>query len=66
MDINKPAINVYLKNGFKQVDGIYEEELTLKCVKANIDAFKFYLSQGWTIEEEVTENELYYLMKYEG
>ncbi|MBV7275642.1 GNAT family N-acetyltransferase [Clostridium sp. PL3] len=40
--------------------------LTLKCVKANIDAFKFYLSQGWTIEEEVTKNEAYYLMKYEG
>ena len=25
VDINKPAINVYLKNGFRQVDGIYEE-----------------------------------------
>ncbi|WP_411683021.1 GNAT family N-acetyltransferase [Clostridium thailandense] len=40
--------------------------LTLKCVKANIDALNFYLSQGWTIEEEVIENEPYYLMKYEG
>lgn len=25
VDINKPAINLYLKNGFNQVDGIYEE-----------------------------------------
>ncbi|MBL4935554.1 GNAT family N-acetyltransferase [Clostridium sp. YIM B02515] len=39
--------------------------LTLKCVKANVNAFHFYLSQGWTIEEEVIENEPYYLMKYE-
>ena len=27
VDINKPAINVYLKNGFSQVDGIYEERI---------------------------------------
>jgi len=27
VDINKPAINVYLKNGFRQVDGIYEERI---------------------------------------
>jgi len=27
VDINKPAINVYLKNGFRQVDGIYEEKI---------------------------------------
>lgn len=40
--------------------------LTLKCVKANENAVNFYLSQGWTIEEEVTEKEPYYLMKYEG
>mgnify|MGYP000850975807 CR=1 FL=1 len=40
--------------------------LTLKCVKVNEDALNFYLSQGWTIKEEVTENEPYYLMKYEG
>lgn len=40
--------------------------LTLKCVKANVNALKFYLSQGWTIEEEVIEKEPYYLMKYEG
>lgn len=25
VDINKPAINLYLKNGFKKVDGIYDE-----------------------------------------
>lgn len=25
--INKPAINLYLKNGFKRVDGIYEEKI---------------------------------------
>jgi len=27
VDINKPAINLYLKNGFQQVDGIYEERI---------------------------------------
>lgn len=27
VDINKPAINLYLKNGFSQVDGIYEERI---------------------------------------
>ncbi|KPU44428.1 putative phosphinothricin acetyltransferase YwnH [Oxobacter pfennigii] len=27
VDINKPAINLYLKNGFKRVDGIYEERI---------------------------------------
>ena len=27
VDINKPAINLYLKNGFQQVDGIYEEKI---------------------------------------
>lgn len=27
VDINKPAINLYLKNGFRQVDGIYEEKI---------------------------------------
>lgn len=31
--------------------------LTLKCVKANENALNFYLYQGWTIEEEVTERE---------
>lgn len=25
VDINKPAINLYIKNGFKRVDGIYDE-----------------------------------------
>lgn len=27
VDINRPAINLYLKNGFNQVDGIYEERI---------------------------------------
>lgn len=27
VNINKPAINVYLKNGFKQVNGIYDEKI---------------------------------------
>lgn len=27
VDKNKPAINLYLKNGFKRVDGIYEEKI---------------------------------------
>ena len=27
VDVNKPAINLYLKNGFKRVDGIYEERI---------------------------------------
>lgn len=26
-NINKPAINMYLKNGFRQVEGIYEERI---------------------------------------
>lgn len=39
--------------------------LTLKCVKANTNALNFYLSQGWTIEEESIGDEPYYLMKYE-
>lgn len=37
--------------------------LTLKCVIANENAMEFYLSQGWTIEDEVIEKEPYYLMK---
>lgn len=27
VDINKPAINLYLKSGFKRVNGIYEERI---------------------------------------
>ena len=27
VDINKPAINLYIKNGFNQVPGIYEERI---------------------------------------
>lgn len=27
VDINKPAINIYLKNGFRQIDGVYEERI---------------------------------------
>ncbi|WP_084113319.1 GNAT family N-acetyltransferase [Clostridium acidisoli] len=27
VDINKPAINLYSKNGFTQVDGVYEEKI---------------------------------------
>lgn len=27
VDINKPAINLYIKNGFRQVDVVYEEKL---------------------------------------
>jgi len=27
VDINKPAIDLYLKNGFRRVDGIYEERV---------------------------------------
>jgi len=27
VDINQPAINLYLKNGFKRVDGIYEQKV---------------------------------------
>ena len=40
--------------------------LTLKCVKENTNALKFYLSQGWKIEEETEGEEPYYLMKYNG
>lgn len=28
VDINTPAINLYLKNGFKQVNGVYKEKIT--------------------------------------
>lgn len=31
VDINKPAINLYLKNGFKKVDGLYEEVINENC-----------------------------------
>lgn len=27
VDINKAAIHLYFKNGFKQIDGIYEERI---------------------------------------
>lgn len=27
VDTNKPAINLYIKNGFKKVDGIYEQRI---------------------------------------
>jgi ribosomal protein S18 acetylase RimI-like enzyme len=27
VNINVPAINLYLRNGFRQVDGIYEEKI---------------------------------------
>ena len=40
--------------------------LTLKCVKKNENALRFYLSQGWVIKEEVSSKESYYLMKYYG
>lgn len=43
-----------------------ELPLTLKCVKENENALNFYLSQGWAIEEEVTDKEPYYIMKYDG
>lgn len=39
--------------------------LTLKCVVANEKALKFYISQGWKIEEKVRGEESYYLMKYD-
>ncbi|NRT35245.1 ribosomal protein S18 acetylase RimI-like enzyme [Clostridium beijerinckii] len=44
VSINKPAINLYLKNGFKQVDGIYEEiidaNLTLHEYGFDIDVLR--------------------------
>ena len=44
VNINKPAINLYLKNGFKQVDGIYEEiidaNLTLHEYGFEIDVLR--------------------------
>lgn len=45
---------------------VVELPLTLKCVRENENALNFYLSQGWTIEEEVTGKEPYYIMKYDG
>jgi len=32
VDINKPAIKVYLKNGFRQVDGLYEERVDAELI----------------------------------
>ncbi|PJI06726.1 MULTISPECIES: GNAT family N-acetyltransferase [Clostridium] len=44
VDINKPAINLYLKNGFSKVDGIYEEriddDIILREYGFEIDALK--------------------------
>ncbi|NFS06501.1 GNAT family N-acetyltransferase [Clostridium botulinum] len=44
VDINKPAINLYLKSGFRQVDGIYEEridaDLTLREYGFEIEALR--------------------------
>ncbi|WML34286.1 GNAT family N-acetyltransferase [Clostridium sp. OS1-26] len=67
--------NLFVSSNFKRrgigkalIDQSVKEvglPLTLKCVRANVNASNFYLSQGWTIEEEVIENEPYYLMKYE-
>jgi ribosomal protein S18 acetylase RimI-like enzyme len=67
--------NLFVSSNFKRcgvgkalIDQSVKEvglPLTLKCVRANVNALNFYLSQGWTIEEEVIENEPYYLMKYE-
>lgn len=68
--------NLFVSSNFKRrgigkalIDQSVKEvglPLTLKCVRANVNALNFYLSQGWTIEEEVIENEPYYLMKYEA
>ncbi|WMM26338.1 GNAT family N-acetyltransferase [Tissierella sp. MB52-C2] len=39
--------------------------LTLKCVKSNTKALNYYKSHNWKIEKEEMSNEvLYYLMKY--
>lgn len=67
--------NLFVSSNFKRrgvgkalIDQSVKEvglPLTLKCVRVNVNALNFYLSQGWTIEEEVIENEPYYLMKYE-
>jgi GNAT superfamily N-acetyltransferase len=41
--------------------------LTLKCVKENIHATNFYLSQNWRIEKEEMNAEWpYYVMVYDG
>lgn len=38
--------------------------LSLKCVKKNEKALKFYMSLGWKIIEEVSDEEPYYLIVY--
>ena len=38
--------------------------LSLKCVKKNENALKFYLALGWEIQKEVSEDEPYFLMSY--
>lgn len=32
VDINEPAIKLYLKNGFRKVDGVYEEKIDNNCI----------------------------------
>ena len=68
--------NLFVSSNFKrcgvgkalinQCVKVVELPLTLKCVRENENALNFYLSQGWTIEEEVTGKEPYYIMKYDG
>ncbi|QJD86565.1 GNAT family N-acetyltransferase [Cohnella herbarum] len=41
--------------------------LTLKCIKENAKALRFYRSQGWHIKGDgVSSNGAYYLMEYGG
>ena len=37
VDINKPAINLYIKNGFNKAKGIYEKNLIMVLFYMNLD-----------------------------
>ena len=39
--------------------------LQLKCTRENLNALHFYLSQGWTIVDEVIGVESYFLLQYD-
>ena len=51
------------KSLLEKVITIFNKPLTLKCVKKNLNAVQFYLSNGWKIENEQTGSDgAYYLM----
>lgn len=53
------------KKLLEKVIEMYEKPVSLKCVKENENAVRFYLNNGWKISKEETGPEgAYYLMLY--